>query len=799
MTRSIVYLVFLISSTVCLELWEPQEDMNVMYRDPSSNALRHARKRRSLAESPSSSSCQQDAQIPTVDYTLQNETNRAIEIKWVGKGGESILALTTQTQSLNLFGRQMLFANPSRLWRWDKITGKFVNMSGVIRGEAISDPGGILQSPIDPDYVLLIAFNRSKMHVSYDGGKMWKAIDLSFKIRDVKFHPIDKEYALALSSDKKLYVSTEFGQRWGKIKDNVDAFFWDQTDTSRNGDYHAYASVDVTGRTDVYKFTLREGSVRETKTIFEGIYRFLVLGKFILVSSSEDQKQLPELRGLNVSEDGGLTWNRGKLPESKPGDYYKILDATKGFIMIHIAANSKSTGTLYASDGSGTYFNPVLKNHLHAHGASDFYRVFSMEGTYISSIAASDQIIQTVISFDRGGHWQHIAADPEECSKQGIQATDCQLHLHGSYSQSQGVQFSQGILSNSKAAGIIIAHGNLGKGLKYTGLDIYMTRDGGYTWTKVLDGPHRYQMADSGSLIAAIPHKGGTALYYSMDWGACWQKTTFTLSSGFHVTGLLIEPSLKSLSTSVWGYFESDNMWRVSFVDFSARANRKCTLDDYDVYTHHIKNDKNGCIFGHIEKYRRRKKDRICYNGADFDSFVSSQKCSCTPEDFECDYGYKWEDQSFTTCIEDGDFKVAARMYCKPNQLVYNKTRGYRRIPGDKCQGGVLDQFISTQTAPCSGNPGPKSKHKTPLPPDTTSNTKGGSKGGSSGGKVAAAILIPLALIVMAICGFYVYKKCYKRGGERKYDYKYSMLSQGDEDKSNLLDDLDDDDDEFKS
>ena len=42
------------------------------------------------------------------------------------------------------------------------------------------------------------------MHVSYDGGKMWKAIDLSFKIRDVKFHPIDKEYALALSSDKKV-------------------------------------------------------------------------------------------------------------------------------------------------------------------------------------------------------------------------------------------------------------------------------------------------------------------------------------------------------------------------------------------------------------------------------------------------------------------------------------------------------------------------------------------------------------------------------------------------------------------
>ena len=28
-------------------------------------------------------------------------------------------------------------------------------MSGVIRGEAISDPGGILQSPIDPDYVRL--------------------------------------------------------------------------------------------------------------------------------------------------------------------------------------------------------------------------------------------------------------------------------------------------------------------------------------------------------------------------------------------------------------------------------------------------------------------------------------------------------------------------------------------------------------------------------------------------------------------------------------------------------------------
>ena len=61
---------------------------------------------------------------------------------------------------------------------------------------------------------------------------------------------------------------------------------------------------------------------------------------------------------------------------------------------------------------------------------------------------------------------------------------DCSLQIHNRFSASRFVEFAQGPLSVPNAVGIIIVHANAGVALtKRT--DIWMSRDGGYSWYKV--------------------------------------------------------------------------------------------------------------------------------------------------------------------------------------------------------------------------------------------------------------------------------------------------------------------------
>ena len=60
----------------------------------------------------------------------------------------------------------------------------------------------------------------------------------------------------------------------------------------------------------------------------------------------------------------------------------------------------------------------------------------------------------------------------------------CSLHIHNRFSASRGVPIPMGPLSVGNAVGIMIAHGNAGTALTRR-TDVWMTRDGGYSWYKV--------------------------------------------------------------------------------------------------------------------------------------------------------------------------------------------------------------------------------------------------------------------------------------------------------------------------
>ena len=48
--------------------------------------------------------------------------------------------------------------------------------------------------------------------------------------------------------------------------------------------------------------------------------------------------------------------------------------------------------------------------------------------------------------------------------------------------------------------------GSVGDAISVMVPDVYISDDGGYSWTKMLEGPHYYTILDSGGIIVAIEH-----------------------------------------------------------------------------------------------------------------------------------------------------------------------------------------------------------------------------------------------------------------------------------------------------
>jgi len=59
------------------------------------------------------------------------------------------------------------------------------------------------------------------------------------------------------------------------------------------------------------------------------------------------------------------------------------------------------------------------------------------------------------------------------------------------------------------------------------------------------------------------------------------------------------------------------------------------------------------------------------------------QTCTCTKYDFQCDYGFIRD--TIGNCNEDKNFPDRKRDICKDDQDKEIISKGYKKIPGDKC------------------------------------------------------------------------------------------------------------------
>ena len=298
---------------------------------------------------------------------------------------------------------------------------------------------------------------------------------------------------------------------------------------------------------------------------------------------------------------------------------YTVLDTQSGMMFLHVGSNTNDgdpfphQGTLYISDSDMLVFSISLTNHAYVTPSSwssgpvvDFYRVNGMKGTFITSVYGIEYI-SSLISFNRGASWTApIVSGALNCDR-------CQFLI---YNQLAWL-FNKNILGNTplsevKAPGLILANAfyyeRSVSALFESYPDLYISRNGGYSWTKVREGPHLFEILDQGGIIAAVAvqNKLGERLRtnnvsVSFDEGACWLDIPFT-DKEVLVVDILSEPTKSSTKLNIWAqvFDQSDSSkWTVFTLDFSSILDKVCDQDeDYNPWVPHSDNGQNGCLLG---------------------------------------------------------------------------------------------------------------------------------------------------------------------------------------------------------
>eukprot|EP00062_Callorhinchus_milii_P014248 gi/632963318/ref/XP_007897813.1/ PREDICTED: sortilin [Callorhinchus milii] len=699
----------------------------------------------------------------------------SVTLAWVGDGTGVLLALTTFQLPF-----QGIRFGQSRLYRSENYGKNFTDVTQLINNTFIRTEFGIAIGPENSGKVILTADVSGKsggrIFRSSDFGKNFAPTNLPFHpLIQIIYHPTNSEHLLALSKNNVLWLSSNFGETWKEIHNFVCLVKWGPNDaifftTHANGSCIARGLLDLKRTDDLGK---------TFKVIGSKIYSFGLGGRFLFASVMTDKVSL---RAIHVSMDLGETWNMAQLPHVSAEQFYSILAANDDMVFMHVdEPGDTGFGTIYVSDDRGILYSKSLERHLYTTtgGETDFTNVTSLRGVYLTSVLAEDGSVQSVITFDRGGEWKPLRK-PEysDCDSTAKNQDECSLHIHASYSTSQKLNVPMLPLSEPNAVGILIAHGSVGDAISVMTPDVYISDDGGYSWFKALKGPHHYTILDSGGLIVAIEqnlYNTVNVIKFSIDEGQCWYTYQF-IDKPIVFTGLASEPGAKSMNVSIWGYidFIITQHWVSITIDFEELLTRDCGDDDYIQWLAHSSNvsDPNdGCMLGFKEKFQRLRKSSLCRNGRDYIVNKQPNVCLCTLDDYLCDFGY-YRPENSSKCLEQADLQGHDLEFCLQGKKENLKTTGYRKIPGDKCQGGIqLNRSEEDISKKCISNL---------LIPEKLAD--------SSGSRVIPIVAIVMGLLLaLLIVGTIVIKK-YVCGG-RFLVHRYSVLKQHAE--ANAVDELD--------
>ncbi|KIR51702.1 signal sequence binding protein [Cryptococcus gattii Ru294] len=575
---------------------------------------------------------------------------------------------------------------------------------------------GVVIHEHSPERAYLLTTTRT-IYYTTDTGRSWNTINApadpnNLGIAILDFHPtkadwliftgaIDCKDPLSSTCRAVAYYSTNHGRGWKKIDEYVRTCTWARDKRLRIDEreiicesFKNKKGSQVSGEYNPMELIAGASYYSKKIKLFDAVVGFASFSEYLLVA------QLHEATGtlsLQVSLDG-YNFAEGQFPPNMKIDNHVslvILESSTGSVFLHMTMNSAANnewGSIFKSNSNGTYYGLSAEYvNRNAAGYVDFEKANPSE----ADISGRKQL-QTRITHNDGGSWKPLNPPAKDSLGQeyDCQWTSCSLQIHG-YTERRDPKATY---SSPSAVGLMLAVGNVGEELAaYTDSDIFLTRDGGYTWEEVHKDAHMWEFGDSGSIIVLVNDEEPTDhVLYSTDEGLTWSEYPFGQTLRVRTIQTVPDDTSRRFFLIGTNPSSSDKTVLVH-LDFSAITQTKCVLsiedpnhDDFELWSpSESREDK--CLFGRQTMYHRRIREKNCYVGERVEQpRTIVRNCTCTPSDFECEFNYR-RDSSGNCVLVDGATPLSSNTeeeQCDGYTEFWYERTEYRKIPYSSCEGG---------------------------------------------------------------------------------------------------------------
>ncbi|KAL2212355.1 vacuolar protein sorting/targeting protein 10 [Sarocladium strictum] len=417
-----------------------------------------------------------------------------------------------------------------------------------------------------------------------------------------------------------------------------------------------------------------------------GVVNVAVVKGFLVVATSGFNS---DEMALYVTDDT-KKWHRAMFPSDDSHDHshtitqeaYTVLESTNYSIQIDVMTShpSRPMGVMFTSNSNGTYFTENIPyTNRNPNGMVDFEKISGIQGVFLINIVENGPKV------DKDGESKNVVSRitfDDGRTFEPIKAGDDAIHLH-SFTELDNI----GRVFSSYAPGLVLGNGNTGKSLdKFAESNLFVSDDAGVSWKKALDGPHKYEFGDSGSVLVAVKDASDVKeIQYSLNHGDDWESVKLPKDLEIEPVWLTTTQDSTSLKFLLLG--KKSSTFHMVAIDFNSLKLPTCDKGDMEDWHARVDDDgKPTCIMGHQQTYRRRKKDAKCFINKEFeDPVAKTEDCECTDADFECDYNFQRDPDDKTVCKKIGPV-IVPEGECTGKSKIFKGSSGWRLIPGNTCK-----------------------------------------------------------------------------------------------------------------
>ncbi|CAL8091762.1 unnamed protein product [Orchesella dallaii] len=665
-----------------------------------------------------------------------NDSHNQLLVFWAGE--DVILCLAKDVTS----------NTSSTLWISRDYGGSFLNATSLLLqsgGSGVVQPLPVLEGffnhPSHNGHFAFTDIQNKYLYTTKNYGAEFTANKLDFVPDEVMFDPHSDVNIVAYeksTKNKQMWVSIDYGATWTKVQEHVKSLSWGD-ESVMPADLYLQREEPAPGpgeRSIILKSNSLFLDAKDTVVIITGVEEFEIKDDFMFATKQKENGTYDLLISYKQSQ-----FKKAIFPVNQLTKHFFIADvSTDGQIFVCVVQNKSVSNLFIGNFPTNPEENPTFSlslerilffkpnvtwseswlNEVGSDTFVDLHHVEGLRGVYIASQLKPSTVssgkfnmneVISLITYDQGAEWQVL--NPPEFEHDGRpiycqykSVSNCSLHISQRLSELYPRTRAVPVLSKKSAVGLVLATGTVNTTLKGH-LGVYLSTDGAVNWRQILQGNYVYGFGDHGGLIVATKmYKIGedtNELIYSVDEGDTWESYQF-YEEKVRIMGLMTEPGENTTVFFIFGSVANTtrHTWILIKVDFRDIFDRTCEKEDYKQWSPWDSKPDRKCLAGRKEIYERRIPTHKCYNGQEYVRPVTNKTCACSRIDFECDFGYI-EDSKTKECVKDNSESspgVKAE-WCKPSDQFYNKTRGYRKVPGDVCEEGDWVSKFLPETIAC--------------------------------------------------------------------------------------------------